>query len=156
MTLTAHQFELTSLSGVPLPLSSCRGKVLLLVNVASQCGFTAQYAALQELHEKYAMRGLVVLGVPANDFGAQEPGTNDEIAHFCEAKFGVTFPMSEKIVVKGEGQHPLYQWLTAQKGEVTWNFNKFLVDKEGKVVARFESKVAPFDKELIDAIEALL
>lgn len=151
-----YGFTLQTITGEPLALEDFRGKVLLIVNVASECGFTPQYAGLEELHRKYAPRGLVVLGVPANEFGAQEPGTNEQILDFCTSKFGVTFPMSEKIVVKGSGQHPLYQWLTAQKGEVTWNFNKFLIDKQGSLLARFESKVEPLSRELTGAIDAAL
>lgn len=153
---TLYDFELSRLSGGTLPLAEFKGKVLLLVNVASECGFTPQYGALEELQQKYAEKGLVVLGIPANEFGAQEPGSNQQIAQFCESKYGVTFPMSEKIVVKGPGQHPLYAFLTAKKGDVSWNFNKFLIDRQGNVVSRFESKVAPLSDELTAAIEALL
>jgi len=151
-----YGFSLRTITGEPLGFEDFRGKVLLIVNVASECGFTPQYAGLAELHRKYAPQGLVVLGVPANEFGAQEPGTNEQIREFCTTKFGATFPMSEKIVVKGNGQHPLYQWLTAQKGDVTWNFNKFLIDNQGRVIERFESKVEPLSQELTQAIEAAL
>lgn len=151
-----HDFELSTIDGRPQKLSELRGKVLLLVNVASECGFTPQYAGLQALHEEYESRGLLVMGIPANEFGAQEPGTNEEIQAFCSSRFQVTFPLYEKIVVKGPGQHPLYAYLTAQKGDVTWNFNKFLVGKDGEVKERFESKVAPDSAELRKAIEDAL
>lgn len=151
-----YGFELETIDGQPQPLSNYEGSVLLIVNVASACGFTPQYAGLQKLHEEYGDRGLVVLGVPANEFGAQEPGSNEEIQNFCTTRFHVTFPMSAKIVVKGAGQHPLYQWLTEQKGAVTWNFNKFLVDRQGHLIERFESKVGPESPELRSAIERAL
>lgn len=151
-----YSFELTTIDGAPTELSSFRGKVLLLVNVASECGFTRQYAGLEELYRKYRDQGLVVLGIPANEFGGQEPGSNEQIRTFCESKFGVTFPLFAKIVVKGPGQDPLYAWLTGQKGEVTWNFNKFLVGRDGRLLARYESKVEPNDPELTSAIEAAL
>ena len=151
-----YDFELETIDGQPKALSEYEGSVLLLVNVASACGFTPQYTGLQKLHDEYASRGLVVLGIPANEFGAQEPGSNEEIQNFCTTRFHVTFPMFAKIVVKGAGQHPLYQWLTEQKGAVTWNFNKFLVDRQGHLIERFESKVAPESAELRSAIERIL
>ena len=149
-----------SLSNEPVDMSRYRGKVLLVVNVASKCGYTPQYEGLQALSEKYAPKGLAVLGFPANDFGAQEPGTNEEIAGFCKKNFGVTFDMFSKISVLGEDKHPLYKWLTTANpsfpGEVKWNFEKFLVGKDGQVVGRFGSKVKPDDPELIAAIDAAL
>jgi glutathione peroxidase len=151
-----YDFSLNAIDGTPTPLSAYRGKVLLVVNVASECGYTPQYAGLQELYQKYSGRGLVVLGVPANEFGRQEPGSNEEIAEFCSSKFHVTFPMFEKIVVKGEGQHPLYAWLTSNGDPVSWNFNKFLIDKNGAVVKHYSSKVEPLSGELTGAIEAQL
>jgi glutathione peroxidase len=151
-----YGFRLNALDGASLPLDAHRGKVLLVVNVASECGFTPQYADLEALHQKYAERGLVVLGVPANEFGAQEPGSNTEIAQFCERRYGVTFPMSEKVMVKGPGQHPLYGWLTARGGAVTWNFNKFLIGRDGKLRQRYESSVEPLSPELTGAIEGEL
>lgn len=151
-----YGFELRGIDGNPLTLASFRGKALLIVNVASECGFTPQYAALEELHRKYSGEGLVVLGVPANEFGGQEPGTNEQIREFCTSKYDVTFPMTEKIVVKGGGQHPLYEWLTAQEGQVTWNFNKFLIDRQGKLLGRFESNVEPLSRELTEAVAGAL
>jgi glutathione peroxidase len=138
-------------------LAQYKGNVLLLVNVASKCGYTPQYAGLQSLHEKYKDRGLVVIGVPANNFGAQEPGTDTEIKTFCARTYNVTFPMMGKVSVKGEDKTPLYQYLTETRGgEVRWNFTKFLVGKDGKVIERFESKVTPESQELTGAIEKAL
>ena len=156
---TLHDFTLTRIDGTPLPLAALRDKAVLVVNVASRCGYTPQYVGLQKLHEELGGRGLVVLGVPANEFGAQEPGTNDEIAAFCESNYRVTFPLSEKVVVKGAGQHPLYRWLTASAsppGDVRWNFEKFLLDRGGKILGRFGSGVAPEAPELRSAILAAL
>jgi glutathione peroxidase len=132
------------------------------VNVASQCGYTKQYAGLQSLHEKYRPRGLVVLGFPANNFGNQEPGTNDQIKQFCSVNFGVTFPMLAKISVKGQDIHPLYRYLTAEEtnpgfaGDISWNFNKFLVDRLGTVVGRYGSEVEPLDPKLVADVEEAL
>lgn len=151
-----YAFKLNAIDGAPLPLDAYRGKVVLVVNVASECGFTPQYTDLEALYRKYERQGLVVLGVPANEFGAQEPGSNAEIAQFCERRYGVTFPLSEKVVVKGRDQHPLYAWLTGQGGEVTWNFNKFLLGRDGKLRRRYESRVAPLSPELTSAIEGEL
>lgn len=153
---SVFEFSLESIDGARVELSQYRGKVLLIVNVASRCGFTPQYAGLQQLHERYAARGLVVLGVPSNDFGAQEPGSNEEIQTFCSTEYGVTFPMFSKIVVKGSGQHPLFRWLTADGDSVSWNFNKFLIDKEGHLVEHFGARVKPLSKELLAAIEKQL
>ncbi|HTM45623.1 MAG TPA: glutathione peroxidase [Polyangiaceae bacterium] len=156
-TQSVYDFSLNTIDGAPLSLAQYKGKVLLIVNVASECGFTPQYQGLEQLHEKYAARGLVLMGVPANEFGHQEPGTNEEIKEFCSTKFHVTFPMFEKIVVKGEGQHPLYQWLTSNdKDSVSWNFNKFLIDRQGHLVKHFGARVTPMSAELTQAIEALL
>jgi glutathione peroxidase len=135
---------------------------VLIVNVASRCGFTPQYAGLEALYEKYKDRGFVILGFPANNFGGQEPGTNEEIKTFCSSKYNVTFPMYSKISVKGDDKAPLYQFLTDQQanpatgGEIQWNFTKFLVDKNGKVVARFEPKVTPESPDVAGAIEKAL
>ena len=156
MADSVYDFPLKTIDGQPLSLAAYAGKVLLLVNVASECGFTSQYTSLQELYETYRERGFVLIGFPANEFGGQEPGTNQQIKNFCTTRFAVTFPMSEKIVVKGESRDPLYAYLTEQAGEVTWNFNKFLVDRSGKVVCRFDSKVEPLDPKLTKAIEAAL
>lgn len=156
------QFRMNSLAGEPVELSRYQGRVLLIVNVASRCGYTKQYAGLQALHEKYSAKGLSVLGFPANDFGAQEPGTSEEIATFCKKNFGVEFDMFEKITVVGDDKAPLYAWLTsgggdeAKAGEVKWNFEKFLVGRDGKLLARFPSKVAPEDPEFVAALERAL
>jgi glutathione peroxidase len=156
-----YSFTLKSIDGTPAPLADYKGKVVLLVNVASQCGFTPQYSALESVYEKYKDRGFVILGFPANNFGAQEPGTNEEIKTFCTRKYSVTFPMYSKISVKGADQDPLYTYLTKQtpsgiSGEIKWNFTKFLVDRDGKVVQRFESAVTPDSKEVVSAIEKQL
>ncbi len=155
-------FTLNSIDGQAAPLSQYKGKVLLLVNVASQCGYTPQYAGLEAIYEKYKSRGFVVLGFPANNFGQQEPGTDEEIKTFCTRTYHVSFPMYAKISVKGDDQHPLYRFLTdkqanpATGGEIQWNFTKFLVGKDGKVLARFESEVEPESPELTSAIEKAL
>ena len=153
---SVHEFTLNSIDGKPAPLSAYQGKVVLIVNVASRCGFTPQYAGLEALYEKYKDRGLVLIGIPANNFGGQEPGTDEEIKTFCSSKYNVTFPMYAKISVKGEDKTPLYQFLTATGGEIQWNFTKFLVDKNGKVAARFEPKVTPESPEVAGAIEKAL
>jgi glutathione peroxidase len=159
---TVHDFTLNSIDGQPTPLSSFKGKVVLLVNVASRCGFTPQYAALESVYEKYKDRGFVIIGVPANNFGAQEPGTNQEIKAFCTAKYHVSFPMMAKVSVKGSDITPLYQFLTDKNahpdtgGEIGWNFTKFLVGPDGKVVARFDSAVTPDSPEVTSAIEKAL
>ena len=151
-----YDFTLNSIDGQTAPLAAYKGKVLLLVNVASKCGFTPQYTALEALYEKYKDQGLVVIGFPANNFMAQEPGTNEEIKTFCSRKYNVTFPMYSKISVKGDDKAPLYQFLTATGGEIQWNFTKFLVDRNGKIVARFESAVEPDSEEVTSEIEAAL
>jgi glutathione peroxidase len=155
-------FTLNSIDGQAAPLSQYKGKVVMIVNVASKCGYTPQYAGLEALYEKYQSKGFVILGFPANNFGAQEPGTNEEIKTFCSRTYNVTFPMYAKISVKGEDKHPLYQFLTdkqanpATGGEIQWNFTKFLVGKDGKVLARFESAVTPESPEVSAAIEKAL
>ena len=152
-------FTLHSIEGKPVSLDTYRGKVVLIVNVASECGLTPQYASLQNLYATYQDRGLVVLGFPANEFGKQEPGTDTEIQTFCSTRFSVTFPMFSKIVVKGEGQHPLYQFLTTQAGfdgDIEWNFAKFLVNRKGEVVARISPATDPAAPEVVTQIEALL
>ena len=152
-----HEFTLNSIDGKPAPLSAYDGKVVLLVNVASRCGYTPQYTGLEALYEKYKDKGLVILGFPANNFGAQEPGTNEEIKTFCSTKYNVTFPMYSKVSVKGSDITPLYKFLTETKGgDVKWNFTKFLADKHGNVVGRFESAITPDSPELVSAIEAAL
>lgn len=157
-----YDFTMKKIDGSVTPLAEYKGKVLLIVNVASKCGFTGQYAGLQKLYETYRDRGLVILGFPANDFLRQEPGTNQEIAQFCSLKYNVTFPMFEKISVTGEDCHPLYQYLISKatnpefSGKITWNFNKFLISREGRILARFGSRTTPEDKEVIAAIEKAL
>ncbi len=158
---TVYNFSLPSIEGKPMPLSDFKGKVILMVNVASQCGYTPQYTALESLYEKYKDQGFVIVGFPANNFGAQEPGTNEEIKTFCSRKYSVKFPLYSKISVKGADQAPLYQYLTQQKdpslgGEIKWNFTKFLVDRDGHVVQRFEPAVTPDSKDIVDAVEKLL
>ena len=153
---SVHDFTLDSLTGTPTPLANFKGKIMLIVNVASQCGFTPQYEGLQALYLKYKDQGLVIAGFPANNFGGQEPGTNVEIGAFCRSKYGVTFPMFSKISVAGSDKAPLYQFLTQTGGEIQWNFTKFLVDRNGHVIQRFESDVEPDSKEIVSAIEAAL
>ena len=161
-TRPLHAFELNDIDGHPVKLAQYQGKALLLVNVASKCGYTKQYAGLQALYEKYHDSGLVVLGFPANNFGAQEPGANEEIKAFCTTTFNVTFPMFAKISVKGDDIHPLYAFLTGSEshpdlaGPIKWNFNKFLVDREGDVVGRYDSNVEPMSAELAADIEKAL
>ena len=162
MAATAYDFDATALDGSPQPLSDYRGKVLLVVNVASKCGFTRQYAGLEKLYQAHKDRGFAVLGFPANDFMGQEPGTEAEIKSFCTLTYGVTFPMFSKISVKGKRIHPLYAFLTDEKlhpgsgGEVSWNFNKFLIGRDGAVLAHYGSRTAPDDPELAAAIENAL
>jgi glutathione peroxidase len=149
----------TTMAGDSATLADFAGRVILLVNTASKCGYTPQYAGLEALYEKYKERGLVVIGFPANDFKQQEPGTNAEILEFCRANYGVTFPVMAKISVKGAAQHPLYRYLTEESpfpGEITWNFNKFLFNREGRVAARFDTKIKPDDPAIITRIEELL
>lgn len=155
---SVYSIGVTSIDGEPAELSRYKGKVLLVVNVASQCGYTGQYAGLQKLYTDYADKGLVVLGFPSNDFGGQEPGSEAEIKQFCSSKYGVTFPMFAKVKVVGAEKHPLYQLLSKSTGgqDVGWNFEKFLVDRSGLVIARFNSGVKPSDTVLISAIEGAL
>lgn len=163
MTDTIQDIPLRRIDGSQTSLADFDGNVKLIVNVASQCGLTPQYAGLEALYEKYRDRGLVVLGFPANEFGAQEPGTNAEIAGFCETQFGVRFPMFEKVVVKGEGQHPLFAALTGAQplpagtsNDIRWNFEKFVVGRHGDVVARLAPTVVPDDPALVQTIETEL
>jgi glutathione peroxidase len=159
---TLHDFQQKTLDGKDKSLADFKGKAVLVVNVASKCGLTPQYAGLQKLHDKYSARGFEVLGFPCNQFAGQEPGSAQEIAEFCERNYGVTFPLFAKIDVNGANRAPLYAWLTAQEtqpdgpGDVMWNFGKFLVDKQGKVIARFNPRVAPEAAELTSAIEKAL
>ena len=159
---SVHDFTMTNIDGKAVKLSDYKGKVVMLVNVASKCGYTPQYEGLQKIYTQYKDKGFVILGFPANNFMGQEPGTNEEIKQFCSLTYGVTFPMFAKISVKGEDKHPLYQYLTDKTtnpdfaGEITWNFNKFLVDKNGKVVARFSQKEKPESAAVTQAIEKAL
>jgi len=159
MAGTAYDYAFTSIDGTPLPLSSFKDKVVLVVNTASQCGLTPQYAGLESLWSDYKDKGLVVLGVPSNDFGAQEPGTEDQIKTFCETRFSVDFPMTAKNVVKGEDAHPFYRWAKAELGEAAepkWNFHKLLVGKDGRLVGNFGSRTEPTDPDIKSAIDAAL
>ena len=155
-------FKMKTLTGKDVDLSEYKGKVVLFVNVASKCGYTPQYKGLEELHDKYAKDGLVVIGVPANEFGRQEPGTDEQIAEFCSATYGVKFPMLSKVVVKGEGQAPLYKYLTSKEtdpkfgGPIKWNFTKFLIGRDGTIVARYEPAVKPESEQVTKAIETEL
>jgi len=155
-----YSVPVRTIDGKDASLKPYAGKALLIVNVASKCGYTSQYEGLEALYKKYQGKGLVILGFPSNDFGAQEPGTNEEIAEFCASKFSVTFPLYEKIHVKGTDQHPLYAKLTGPEsptaGPVKWNFTKFLVGKDGQVLKRFDSAVEPDAPELISAVEQAL
>jgi glutathione peroxidase len=160
--MAIYDAPVRTLEGGPADLSDYAGKALLIVNVASQCGLTPQYTGLQELHERYGSKGFEVLGFPCNQFGAQEPGTSDEIAQFCETNYGVSFPLFEKIEVNGEGRHPLYQELTAvpdadgEAGDIQWNFEKFLVSPDGNNIRRFRPMTTPEDPVLVEAIEESL
>ncbi len=156
MSATITDITVKTIDGKDQVLSEYVGKVLLIVNVASYCGFTPQYKGLEELYQKYRTQGLEILAFPCNDYGMQEPGSNEEIANFCTTRYGVDFPLFDKVHAKGAGQHPLYARLTQSvdpTGDVSWNFEKFLVNKKGEVVARFKSAVSPDSPELIGAIE---
>jgi len=160
--MTIYDIPIHTLSGEPSSLADQKGKTLLLVNVASKCGLTPQYAGLERLHERFADRGFAVLGFPCNQFMGQEPGTPEEIAEFCSTTYGVTFPLFEKIDVNGDGRHPLYRALTevadaeGKAGDIQWNFEKFLVDPNGEVVARFRPATDPEAAEVVSAIETTL
>lgn len=155
-------FKMKSIDGKEVDLAKYKGKVVLIVNTASKCGLTPQYESLERLHEQYADEGLAILGFPANEFGKQEPGTNKEISQFCKDRFGIGFDMFEKIVVKGDGICPLYKFLTSEDsnpkfaGEISWNFEKFVVGRDGQVVARFKPRTEPEAKEVVDVIRAEL
>ena len=159
---SVYDFTMKDIDGKETNLAQYRGKVLLLVNVASRCGFTPQYEGLEKVYLKYKDRGLIILGFPANNFMSQEPGTNEEIKTFCSLKYNVTFPMFTKISVKGDDIHPLYKYLTDKQsdpqfgGDVKWNFNKFLVGRDGKIIGRFEPAVKPESAEVAQAIEKAL
>jgi glutathione peroxidase len=160
--MSFYDVEIADLQGKPFDLGQFRGRPVLVVNVASRCGLTPQYADLEALHKEYSGQGFSVLGVPCNQFGGQEPGTSEEIAEFCSTTYGVTFPMTEKIEVNGEGRHPLYDILTAtadaegHTGDIRWNFEKFLVGADGGVAARFGPQVQPKSDEVVQAVEARL
>jgi len=157
-TQNFYTLEAPGIDGHKEPLSKYAGKVTLVVNTASECGFTPQYKGLQELYTKYKDKGFVVLGFPSNDFGSQEPGSNTEIKKFCELKYKTTFPLFSKDVVKGPQKQPVYKFLTEnapEKGEISWNFEKFLVDKKGNIVARFKSKIEPMSPEITSKIEEM-
>lgn len=159
---SVYDFTMKDIDGKDVKLSAYKGKVVLLVNTASKCGYTPQYEGLEKIYEKYKDRGFVILGFPANNFGGQEPGTNAEIKEFCTLKYKTSFPMFAKISVKGEDQHPLYKYLTSAEtdptfaGDIKWNFNKFLVDQNGTIIARFDSKDAPESDAVTKAVETAL
>ncbi len=155
-----YDIPVKDINGKAASLSPYKGKVVLIVNVASKCGYTPQYKGLEAIQEKYQAKGFTVLGFPCNQFGGQEPGTNEEIKEFCTSKYNVTFPLFEKIEVNGPGRHPLYTTLAGKDspypGDIKWNFNKFLIGRDGKIIKRFDSKSAPDSPEVIEAIEAAL
>jgi len=155
-----HDTSVKDIDGKQATLKPYRGKVLLIVNVASRCGYTPQYKDLEAVYEKYKDKGLVVLGFPCNQFGGQEPGSNEEIKQFCSSKYNVTFPLFDKIEVNGPNRHPLYTSLAGKEspypGDIKWNFSKFLIGRDGKILKRFESKVVPDSPEVTQAIEAAL
>lgn len=160
-TISIYNFPADTIDGKTIKLKTYKGKVLLIVNTASQCGYTPQYKPLTELYGKYKDKGLEILGFPANDFGKQEPGGNDEIKQFCSVKFAVQFPMFSKISVVGKEQHPLFQYLTSQdnpdfKGDIKWNFEKFLIGRDGKLLHRYRSNITPLSEELVKAVETAL
>ena len=155
-----YDVPLKDIDGTATNLSAYKGKVLLVVNVASKCGYTPQYTALESTYKKYSDQGFVILGFPCNQFGGQEPGSNEEIKQFCSSKYSVTFPLFDKLEVNGANRHPLYVMLAGKEspfpGDIKWNFTKFLVGKDGKIIKRFESKVTPDSPEVIAAVEAAL
>ena len=158
-TAGIYGFKVRKINGEEVSLSDYKGKALLIVNTASRCGFTPQYGELEQLYQTYKARGFEVLAFPANNFMRQEPGSNEEIKQFCDLRFKITFPLFEKIEVKGRKIHPLYRYLTEQspfKGKISWNFNKFVINAQGEVVARFGSRTKPTDKELIEQLEKVL
>ena len=155
----AYDFNFTDLDGSVLNLSEYKGKVIVIVNVASQCGFTNQYEDMQKIWEKYQAKDVIILGVPSNDFGKQEPGTNKEIKNFCEAKFGISFPMTEKVSVKGSNAHPFYIWARENHGKNAipkWNFHKIIIDRNGKVAETFTSITNPSSQKFIKVLEKLI
>jgi glutathione peroxidase len=154
--MSLYDLTVNTLDGKPQPLSIYKGKVALVVNTASECGFTPQYAGLEKLYEDYKDKGFVILGFPSNDFGGQEPGSPEQIKKFCEVNYHVRFPLFEKVKTKGPGQAPVYAFLTEKNGEPKWNFHKYLVGKDGKVLAAFPSKVEPESADLKGAIDSAL
>jgi len=159
MGQTIHQFQVEDITGATMDLAQFKGKKIFIVNVASACGYTSQYKQLQELYEKHGDK-LVVIGFPCNDFGGQEKGSNEKIQEFCSSKFGVTFPMTTKINIKGDEAHPIYQWLTQKEKngvmdtKVKWNFTKFLLDEEGKLIRSYPSSTSPTDAEILDWVQS--
>ena len=159
MPASAHEIAFQSIDGAPLPLTTFRDKVVLVVNTASKCGLTPQYDGLEKLYSDYRDKGLIVLGVPCNQFAGQEPGTEAEIKDFCEARFNVDFPLTSKVDVKGDGAHPFYKWAEGQLGEPAvpvWNFHKILIGKDGQAIRAFGPRTDPLDAEVTGAIEAAL
>lgn len=155
----AHQFDFTSIDGDPMPMSQFAGKTVLLVNTASHCGFTYQYDGLQALYDTYKDKGLVVIGVPSNDFGGQEPGSEEEIKRFCEVNFSIEFPMTEKQIVKGQDAHPIYQWIGQELGKrklPRWNFYKYLINADGELVAGWSNRTKPMSDDIRSAVEKAL
>lgn len=158
-TMSAYDFTLPAIDGGTITLRDFKGKALLLVNTASECGFTPQYEGLQALHEAYGDKGLVVIGVPSNDFGRQETGTSDEIARFCEVNFNITFLLADKTIVKGDEAHPLYQWARREvgfAGRPRWNFHKYLIARDGQISSWYSSMTSPQSDKMIKAIEEVL
>jgi glutathione peroxidase len=159
---TAYDFEFVSIDGAPMPLSAYKGKVVLIVNTASQCGFTNQYEGLETLYKAYKDRGFVVIGVPSNDFGGQEPGTENDIKKFCTAKFNVTFPLTQKTFISGDGAHPFYKWAADQgvggflSSKPRWNFHKYLINRQGQLTDSFNSLISPESDSITSAIEEAL
>ena len=155
----AYEFNFKDLDGSLLKLSEYKGKVIVAINVASQCGFTSQYEDMQQIWEKYQSKGIIILGIPSNDFGQQEPGSNEDIKNFCEAKFGISFPMTEKVSVKGSDAHPFYIWARENHGKSAipkWNFHKIIIDKNGKIAETFSSITKPSSKKFIKILEKLI
>ncbi len=158
---SVYQYELNLINGEKISLSEFKGEVLLIVNTASECGFTRQYSGLQKIFDQYSDKGFKVLGFPANNFGGQEPGSDEEIAQFCELNFGVSFPLFSRVSVRGDDQHPLFTMLTNTEnpdftGDISWNFEKFLIDRNGNLVRRFKSNTEPDSEELLNALNGLL
>ena len=152
---TVYSFEVNKITGQKLPLKKMKGRPILIVNIATQCGFTPQLRALQSLNKQFAPKGLVILGVPSNDFGGQTPQGNKEVKKFCQDSYGVTFPLTSKMIVRGVKKHSLFQFLTKSEGEISWNFEKFLIDRKGNLVKRFRSGQNPLGEELIKSLEKL-